>query len=53
MSALGLGHYVLNSGEKITFPPGVQVEFDYKAALENGAILKILTYKENVFNCIP
>jgi hypothetical protein len=41
LSALGIGHYVLADGTKIEFPPGLQLGFDFKHALTQGAILEI------------
>ena len=41
LSALGMGHYVLADGTKIEFPPGLQLGFDFKHAIAQGAILEI------------
>lgn len=42
LSALGVGHFVLNDGSLMEFPPGLQMELNFRAALASGAISKIL-----------
>lgn len=42
LSALGIGHFMLNDGRVIDFPPAVQMPFDFRAALADGVIKQIL-----------
>ena len=42
LSALGLGHFVLADGSRIEFPPSLRFDFDYRAAIANGAIEQIM-----------
>lgn len=53
LSTIGLGRFTLNNGEQIAFPPAIHVEFDYKVAVKNGILLKVLTFQDNVFDCFP
>jgi hypothetical protein len=42
LSALGMGHFVLNDGSVMDFPVSLQVPFDFRRALTNGAIQGLL-----------
>ena len=42
LSALGMGHYALNDGTIMDFPVSLQVPFDFRQALTNGAIDQLL-----------
>lgn len=46
LSALGVGHFALNDGSLMEFPPGLQMELDFRAALASGAICQILRSPE-------
>lgn len=46
LSALGVGHFALNDGSLMEFPPGLQMELDFGAALASGAVSKILLSPE-------
>jgi hypothetical protein len=37
-----MGHFVLNDGSPMDFPVGLQVPFDFRRALANGTILRLL-----------
>jgi hypothetical protein len=41
LSALGMGHCVSAEGTKIEFPPSLQLDFDFKQAIAQGAIHEI------------
>jgi hypothetical protein len=42
LSALGIGHFVLNDGTLLEFPPALQLGFDFRQAIGNGTISEIL-----------
>lgn len=42
LSALGMGHFVLNDGSPMDFPVGLQVPFDFRRALANRTIMRLL-----------
>lgn len=42
LSTLGLGQFALNDGTLMAFPPTLQMQLDYRAALAGGAIRQIL-----------
>jgi hypothetical protein len=46
LSALGIGHYVLNDGGELAFPPNLHFGFSFKKAIVEGAIQEIL-YAQN------
>lgn len=41
LSAIGVGHFVLDDGTRIEFPPHLQVPFDFSEAKEGGVIKAI------------
>jgi hypothetical protein len=43
LSAIGLGHFVLNDGSLMIFPPSLHLHFDFRAALADGTIRQILS----------
>lgn len=42
LSAVGVGQFVLADGRAIDFPPALQLEFDFRAAIADGTITRIL-----------
>lgn len=42
LSALGIGQFVLNDGSRLDFPPSLQLGFDFKSAVADGAITRLL-----------
>jgi hypothetical protein len=42
LSALGVGHFVLNDGTILDFPPSLQTSFDFGIAIGDGTIQEIL-----------
>ena len=42
LSATGIGQFALNDGSKMDFPASLQMAFDFKAAIADGTIHKIL-----------
>lgn len=42
LSAIGMGHFALNDGTLIDFPVSLQVPFDFRQALTNGTVQRIL-----------
>lgn len=42
LSAIGIGHFALNDGSIMEFPPSLQVPFDFKAAMADGTLVQIL-----------
>jgi hypothetical protein len=42
LSTLGLGHFALNDGSLMPFPPSLQMQLDFRAALADGAARQIL-----------
>ncbi len=42
LSALGIGHFRLNDGSFLEFPPALRVPFDFRAAIAGGTIAQIL-----------
>jgi len=42
LSALGMGHFALNDGSLMDFPVSLQVAYDFRQALTNGAINRLL-----------
>jgi hypothetical protein len=50
LSALGMGHYVLNDGSRLDFPPSLQFGLDFKSAFANGAIKQLLLAQDSDVN---
>ena len=46
LSAIGVGHFGLNDGTLIQFPPSLQLGFDFREAIADGAIREILLSSE-------
>ena len=46
LSAIGIGHFALKDGTLIQFPPSLQLGFDFREAIANGAIREILLSPE-------
>jgi hypothetical protein len=46
LSAIGIGRFALNDGSIMEFPSSLQVPFDFKAAIRNGTLLRILAVPE-------
>lgn len=46
LSTLGLGTFVLNDGRPLVFPPSTQVHFDFREALADGTIRRLLCVPE-------
>ncbi len=42
LSTLGMGQFALNGGKIFEFPPGLSMQFDFRAALMDGAIQQLL-----------
>ncbi|MGH8291252.1 MAG: hypothetical protein ACREV7_20010 [Steroidobacteraceae bacterium] len=42
LSALGMGHFVLNDGSRIDFPVSLHVPFDFRLAFTNGTVERLL-----------
>jgi hypothetical protein len=42
LSAIGIGHFALNDGSLMDFPASLQVPFDFRQALTNGTVQRIL-----------
>lgn len=42
LSAMGMGHFVLNDGSPLDFPPSLQLGFDFKSAFADGTIKQLL-----------
>ena len=42
LSALGIGHFVLDDGSTLEFPPNLQAPLDFRAAIAEGTISQIL-----------
>lgn len=42
LSAIGIGQFALKDGSMMQFPPGLQLAFNFKAAIANGTIQQIL-----------
>lgn len=42
LSALGLGRFALSNGSTMDFPVSLQMAFDFRAAIANGTILRML-----------
>ncbi len=42
LAALGMGEFALNDGSIMEFPPGLQMAFDFRAAIADGLIQEIL-----------
>jgi hypothetical protein len=42
LSTIGLGHFVLNDRSQIVFPTSTQLHFDFRAALTDGTIRRLL-----------
>lgn len=47
LSALGIGHFVLNNGGKLEFSNSLQALFDFRAAISEGTIREILCAPES------
>ena len=43
LSALGIGHFAMNDGSMMEFPPSLQMTFDFRTAIANGTIRQILS----------
>jgi hypothetical protein len=43
LSAIGIGHFVMNDGTEMEFPPGLQFPFDFGPAIGSGTITEILS----------
>jgi hypothetical protein len=43
LSTIGMGRFHLANGREVDFPPSLQLAFDFRAAIANGAITQILT----------
>lgn len=39
LSALGIGQFILRDGSQLNFPESLQVDFDFRAAIHDGAIV--------------
>ncbi len=46
LSTIGLGHFVLNDGSQMIFPPSTQLHFDIRDALTDGTIRRLLCVSE-------
>ena len=46
LSAIGLGHFVLNDKSAMVFPPSTLLHFDFRAALIDGTIRRLLCLPE-------
>ena len=46
LSTIGLGHFVLNDGTAMIFPPSTQLHFDFRAAFTDGTIRRLLCAPE-------
>jgi hypothetical protein len=46
LSTIGLGHFVLNDGSAMMFPPSAQLHLDFRAALSDGTIRRLLCVSE-------
>ena len=53
LSALGIGHFALKDGTMFQFLPSLQLGFDFRAALANGAIREILVSPEADSGFVP
>lgn len=42
LSALGIGHFVLQDGSRLEFAPSLQVPFDFRAAFSDQTVLQVL-----------
>jgi hypothetical protein len=42
LSTIGLGHFVLNFRSEMVFPPSTLLHFDFRAALMDGTIRRLL-----------
>lgn len=42
LSAFGIGQFALSGGERMEFPPSLQMAFDFREAFSGGAITEIL-----------
>lgn len=42
LSALGIGHFVMDDGSRLAFPPSLQAPFDFRVALADETIQQIL-----------
>lgn len=51
LSALGIGQFILRSGEVIDFLPNLLMTFDFITAIKNKTIIKILAKKHEELNC--
>jgi hypothetical protein len=47
LSALGVGNFQLNDGSFMEFPPALRVSFDFKGAISDGTISRLLSSSEN------
>jgi hypothetical protein len=46
LSTIGLGRFVLKDGSAMIFPPSTQLHFDFRAALTDGTIRRLLCVPE-------
>jgi hypothetical protein len=42
LSAIGIGHFAVNDGNLLVFPPNLQLPFDFKSAFRDGTIQQVL-----------
>jgi hypothetical protein len=42
LSAFGMGEFLLADGTKISFPPALQMEFDFGQAIADGTITQLM-----------
>lgn len=48
LATLGIGRLALADGSEIVFPPSMRLDFDFRAAVGNGTIARILVENEQV-----
>uniref|UniRef100_UPI0005953248 hypothetical protein n=1 Tax=Legionella tunisiensis TaxID=1034944 RepID=UPI0005953248 len=51
LSTLGIGHFTLSDGTLIEFPSSLFMTFDFRTAINNKTIIKILAKKEEELDC--
>jgi hypothetical protein len=42
LSAVGIGHFMLDDGRVLEFPPSLHISFDFKTAFTDGIITQLL-----------
>ena len=52
LSAFGMGSFVLDDGREMKFPPGLQLAFDFRSAIDNGIIQELLYAPDSDSNYI-